>query len=148
LVFSRADAATAAGTFPVTLVVQGACSLQSAATLGFGSQTSISSNLDVSSAIGVVCTSATPYTIGLNAGAGSGATVASRLLTNGSATIPYAIYQDSGRTQVWGVTAGVDTQSGVGTGLVQSYTAYGRVAPVSNPTTGDYTDTVSVTVSY
>jgi spore coat protein U-like protein len=120
----------------------------SAATLAFGSQTAITSNLYANSSIGVTCTNSTPYTVGLSAGAGSGATVSSRLMTNGSATIPYTIYQDSGHSQVWGVTSGVNTQAGTGTGSVQTYTAYGQVSPVSNPVAGSYSDTVSVTITY
>jgi spore coat protein U-like protein len=79
---------------------------------------------------------------------GTGATVASRLLTSGANTIPYTIYRDSNRTQLWGATANVDTQAGTGDGSVQTYTAYGRVAPVANPVVGAYADTVSIVVTY
>jgi spore coat protein U-like protein len=145
---NHANATTATGTFPVSLTITSSCSVQSAANLAFGSQVAITANLDAASSIGVVCTNATPYTLELSAGAGTGATVASRVLTSGSATIPYTIYQDSGRTQVWGVTPTVDAQSATGTGAVQTYTAYGRVAPVSAPVAGVYADTVAVTVAY
>jgi len=143
-----ASATTSTGSFPVTLTIQGVCSLQTASTLAFGTQTAIASNLDMTSSIVVLCTNATPYTVGLSAGTGSGATVATRILTNGSATLPYSIYQDVARSQVWGITTGVDTQSGAGTGSNQTFTAYGRVPPASNLTAGAYTDTVSVTVTY
>jgi spore coat protein U-like protein len=143
-----AEASTTTGSIPVSLTITASCTVQSAANIAFGSQTAITSNLDTSSSIGVVCTNATPYTLGLSAGIGTGATVASRVLTSGSATIPYTIYQDSGRTQVWGVTPTVDTESATGTGAVQTYTAYGRVAPVSAPVAGVYADTVAVTVAY
>lgn len=130
------------------MTVQGACSVVSATDLSFGSQTTIASNIDTSSTIGVQCSNSTPYSIGLSAGGGTGATVATRLLTSGAQTIPYAIFRDSNRTQVWGVTAAVDTQGGTGSGAVQSYTVYGRVAPVANPVAGAYTDTVTITVTY
>jgi spore coat protein U-like protein len=143
-----AEASSASGSLPVSLTIQGACSLQSAANLGFGAQTSVGANLYATSVIGVTCTNSTPYTVGLSAGTGSGATVAARMMMNGSASIPYAIYQDAGHSQVWGVTSGVDTQAGTGTGLIQSFTAYGEVPPVSNPLAGSYSDTISVTVSY
>jgi spore coat protein U-like protein len=143
-----ASASTSTGSFPVTLTIQGVCSLQTASTLAFGAQTAIASNLDSTSSIAVLCTNATPYTVGLSAGSGSGATVATRILTNGAATLPYSIYQDAAHSQVWGFTTGVDTQSGTGTGSNQTFTAYGRVPPASNLTAGAYTDTVSVTVTY
>jgi hypothetical protein len=43
----------------------------------------------------VQCTNGTPYSIGLNAGAGSGATVAVRKMTHGSATIDYSLYRNN-----------------------------------------------------
>ncbi|MDZ4375005.1 MAG: spore coat U domain-containing protein [Phenylobacterium sp.] len=143
-----ASAATANGSFQVNMTVQGACSVVSATSLDFGSHSTIASNVDSSSTIGVQCTNATPYSIGLSAGQGAGATVSSRLLTSGGQTIPYGIYRDAGHTQLWGATPAVDTQGGTGSGAVQSFTIYGRVAPVANPQAGAYTDTVSVTVTY
>jgi spore coat protein U-like protein len=143
-----ARAATATGSFQVTLTVQGSCSVQSATTLAFGTQTAIPSNIDATSAIGVQCSNSTPYTISLSPGAGTGATVTSRLLTAGATTVPYALYRDSNRTMNWGQTTSVDTQGGTGNGSVQTYTVYGRVAPVSNPVAGSYVDTVAITVTY
>ena len=142
------NAATATGSFQISMTIQSTCSVQSISDLAFGSQTSITSNLDAATTIGVVCTNGTPYNIGLSAGTGSGASVTSRLLTSGANTVPYSIYRDSNRTQVWGVTTNVDTQSGTGNGSTQNFTAYGRIAPVSNPTVGVYADTVAVTVTY
>ena len=146
---NNAGAATASGSFQVTLTIQSTCSVQSVADLAFGSQTAVAANLDATTSIGVQCTNATPYTIALSAGGGTGATVSSRLMTNlGGATAAYSIYRDSSRSQVWGVTTSVDTQGGTGNGSVQSYTAYGRVPPIANPSAGAYTDAVSVTVTY
>lgn len=144
-----ASAATATGNFNVTMTIQSTCSVQPISDLAFGTQTAVTSNLDATTSIGVQCTNATPYTIALSAGSGSGATVAARLMTTSSgATAGYSIYRDSSRSQVWGATTSVDTQGGTGNGSVQSYTAYGRVPPISNPTAGAYTDAVAVTVTY
>lgn len=150
LTAGQANAATSTNSsFQVTLNIQGSCSIQSATDMAFGAQTALGSNLDVSSSIGVQCTNSTPYTISLSAGGGTGATIASRILTNaGGGTIGYGIFRDSNRTQVWGSTAAVDTQGGTGNGSVQTYTAYGRVAPVVTPAIGSYSDTVAVTVTY
>ncbi len=148
----QAQAATATGSFPVSLTIQASCTVSSTTTLAFGSTSAITSNVDSSSTLGIQCTNTTPYTIALSAGGGSGATVSTRLLstTVGATTytIPYTIYQDSGRTQLWGVTTGTDTVGSTGTGAVQNFTAFGRVPPVSAPVVGAYTDTVSVTVTY
>jgi spore coat protein U-like protein len=147
LATGQANATTASGSFQVSLTIQATCTVQSTATLAFGTQTAIASALNTTSAIGVVCTNATPYTIGLSAGTGTGATVAARILTSGSNTIPYSIYQDSGHLTVWGVT-GAAAESATGTGAVQTYTAYGQIAPVAAPVAGVYADTVAVTVTY
>jgi spore coat protein U-like protein len=143
-----ANASTATGSFGVSMTIQATCSVQSASDLAFGSQTAITSNLDATGSIVVVCTNSAPYTIGLSAGSGSGASVAARLLTSSATTVPYTIYRDSAHSQVWGVTPNVDTQGGSGTGSAQTYTTYGRIAAVSNPTVGAYADTVSITVTY
>jgi spore coat protein U-like protein len=63
-------------------------------------------------------------------------------------TVTYGLYRDSARSQAWGSTAGVDTVSGTGTGLTQTLTVYGRVAPQTTPTPGTYSDTIIATVTY
>jgi spore coat protein U-like protein len=88
------------------------------------------------------------YNIGLDAGTGSGATVATRKLTSGSNTINYMLYCDSGRSIVWGNTVGTNTVSGTGSGDPQSYTVYGRVPAQTTPAAGTYNDTITVTVTY
>lgn len=65
-----------------------------------------------------------------------------------SATIGYALYRDSGRTQNWGETVGTDTVAGTGDGNVQAITVYGRVPAQATPGVGTYTDSVTVTVTY
>ncbi len=94
------------------------------------------------------CTNTTPYNIGLDAGTGSGATVTTRKLTNGAATINYSLYTTSGRTTVWGNTVGTDTVAATGNGASQSYTIFGRVPAQTTPAPATYSDTITVTVTY
>jgi spore coat protein U-like protein len=94
------------------------------------------------------CTNTTPYNIGLDAGTGTGATVAARKMTNGANTITYSLYSDSGRTTVWGNTVGTNTVSATGNGASQTYTVYGRVPSQTTPAAATYTDTITVTVTY
>jgi spore coat protein U-like protein len=96
----------------------------------------------------VQCTNTTPYNIGLDAGTGTGATVAVRKLSTGGVTVNYTLYSDSGRTTVWGNTVSTDTVAATGNGASQSYTVYGRVPAQTTPAPGTYTDTVTVTVTY
>ncbi|MGY3690165.1 spore coat protein U-like protein [Bradyrhizobium sp. USDA 3240] len=144
-----AHAATATGQFNVTITIQSNCIVQSATDLAFGSQGVLSANVDAQSTISVQCTNTTPYTVGISAGNGAGATVAARLMTGtAAATVTYSVYRDAARSLVWGTTIGTDTLAGTGTGAPQPITVYGRVPPQSTPAAGGYSDTLTVTVTY
>lgn len=142
------DAATTTTTFSVQMTITSACIINSASALNFGSSGVIAANVDQTSTIQVQCTNSTPYNIGLNAGTGTGATVAVRKMTNGADAINYSLYSDAGRTTVWGNTVGTDTVSATGSGAAQSYTVYGRVPAQTTPAAAVYTDTITVTVTY
>ena len=124
------------------------CLINSASALNFGSAGVLTANVDQTSTIAVQCTNTTPYNIGLDAGTGTGATVAVRKLSTGGATVNYTLYSDSGRTTIWGNTVSTDTVAATGNGASQSYTVYGRVPAQTTPAPGTYTDTVTVTVTY
>jgi|SRR5271165_1854374 len=96
----------------------------------------------------VQCTNTTPYNIGLDAGTATGATVTTRKMTNGAATVSYLLYSGSGRTTNWGNTIGTDTVAATGSGTGQSYTVYGRVPAQSTPAPAAYAETITVTVTY
>lgn len=140
--------ATTTSTFQVQMTIQASCTIVSTATLNFGTQGVLIANVDQTSTLQVQCTNTTPYNIGLDAGTGSGATVAVRKMTNGATTINYSLYSDAGRTTVWGNTIGTNTVAATGNGASQSYTVYGRVPPQTTPAPATYTDTITVTVTY
>jgi len=117
-------AATATTTMTVQVSITATCLINSASTLNFGTQGVLAANVDQTSTIQVTCTNTTPYNIGLNAGTGTGATVAVRKMTSGANTVNYTLYSNSGRTTVWGNTVGTDTQAATGNGSAQSYTVY------------------------
>jgi spore coat protein U-like protein len=148
LTTSAAYAATTTSTFTVQATIQAQCIINSASTLDFGTQGVLSGNVDNSSTVAVQCTNTTPYNIGLDAGTGTGATVATRKLTSGGAVINYSLYSDSGRSSVWGNTIGTNTQTGTGNGASQNFTVYGRIPAQTTPAPGTYTDTITVTVTY
>jgi spore coat protein U-like protein len=143
-----AHAATATTTFNVQMTIAASCIINSASTLNFGSSGVIAANVDQTSTLQVQCTNTTPYTISLDPGTGTGATVAARKMTNGANTITYSLYSDAGRTTVWGNTIGTNTVAGTGNGASQPYTVYGRVPPQTTPAAALYTDTITVTVTY
>ncbi len=143
------EAATTTTTFTVQITIVADCIINSASTLNFGgAQGVLAANVDQTSTISVQCTNTTPYNIGLNAGTGTGATVAVRRMTNAGNTINYSLYTDAARSTVWGNTVGTDTVSATGNGAAQSYTVYGRVPPQTTPAPATDTDTLTVTVTY
>jgi spore coat protein U-like protein len=139
---------TTTSTFQVSVTLAATCTINSAAALTFPPSGVLTTNIAQSSTIQVTCTNTTPYTIGLDAGTGSGATVATRKLTSGGATVNYSLYSDTNHTTVWGNTPGTDTVAGTGNGTGQNFTVFGLIPPQTTPAPGTYTDTITVTVSY
>ncbi len=143
-----AIAGTATATFTAQIAIAAACMINSASSLNFGTQGVLAANVDQTSTIQVTCTSTTPYTIGLDAGTGAGATVAMRKLTSGGNTVGYTLYSDAAHATVWGNTPASDTVAAAGSGSAQNFTVYGRVPPQAAPAPGNYSDTITVTVMY
>lgn len=150
LLAGNAHAADAVTTFTVGATVTDGCSV-SASDLAFGNIDPLinaTNATDATTAIAVTCANGTVYDVALDAGTGSGTTTA-RAMTNGAASLNYALYSDASRTANWGNTSGADTVSDTGTGATQTLTVYGRVlsgqqsAPV-----GTYADTITVTITY
>jgi spore coat protein U-like protein len=148
LVGGGAYAATTQTTFGVNVTIQAQCLINSASTMAFGTQGVLIANVNQTSTIVVQCTDTTTYDIGLDAGGGSGATVTTRKLTGGGATINYSLYTDSGHNTVWGNTVSTDTVSATGNGAAQSYTVYGRIPAQTTPAPAAYSDTITITVTY
>ena len=117
---SQGNASTS---FAVTATVPTTCTV-SAGNLNFGTVGILASNVNASSTITANCTNGGPYNIGLNAGTAPGATVTTRQMTNGAATVGYALYSNAGMTTNWGNTVGTDTVGGTGTSNNQSYTVW------------------------
>lgn len=141
-------AATDTTTFTVTATVISTCDV-SATDLSFGNYDPVSvTDLDATNTVTVNCTDGTAYDIGLNAGIGAGATVATRKLTNGGNTLDYTLYQDAPRTTVWGDTVGVDTVDDTAGAVSSDHTIYGRIDNGQNVPAGLYSDTITVTVTY
>jgi spore coat protein U-like protein len=141
-----AVAATATTTMAVTATVDATCQI-SATPLAFGSYTG--AQTDATSTLTVTCSNTTPYNVGLDAGLATGATVTSRAMTGpASATLAYALFQETTRTTNWGNTVGTDTVTGTGNGSAQGLTVYGRVAAGQFVTPGAYSDTITATVTY
>lgn len=152
LAAGAAQGATSSGTFPVNATVISSCNV-SGTLLNFGAALdplAAAVPVDASSTLTVTCTNTTPYTVALDAGTHAGSSsFAGRSMKNGSYSMGYQLYVNSGRSTVWGDgTGGSSTASGVGTGSAQSITVYGRVPSLTGAVPGTYTDTITVTVTY
>ena len=133
--------------FTVTATIAPNCGV-SASSLNFGSAGVLSLNIDASTTLAVTCSATTPYTVALNGGLSGAVDPQQRKMQKGSEAVVYGLYHDAVRTQPWGESVGLNTISGVGTGLSQNYIVYGRVAPQPTPSPGTYTDTIVATVIY
>lgn len=148
-------------TFNVRISITKACTITAAAAtdVDFGTVSSTATgNTDAAGSVTAQCTALTPYTIALNAGVNPGTAndVTTRRMRNTDTTVttnnlvPYQLYQDSARTQVWGSTAGNNVVSGSGNGANQTFQVFGRVAnpSLANAAAGSYQDTVTATITY
>lgn len=146
---------SATGGFPFTVTanVLPQCSTYITTDMDFGNNAgAITGNIDRLSTIGLTCINRTAYNIGLNNGQHVLGTTTRRMqhLTNPAYFIAYELYRDSGRSQRWGNTIGVDTVTGTGNGTAQTVTVYGRAPPTSGalPAEGSYKDVITVTITY
>lgn len=150
LAASPAFAGTSSSNLGVNATVTSNCTV-STNSVEFGSiDTVTGGNVDATGGITVACTNGTPWTAAASAGAGTGATAASRKMVSGSNLLDYTLFTDSSRTSVWGDGSGTTATIGnTGTGTAQTVTIYGRVtAGQTSAPAGSYADTVSVTVTY
>src|ERR1700719_2613642 len=137
-----AFAGTATTTLGVSLTINAGCNVSSSP-VAFPAQTVLASAVNQSGSISVTCTNTTPYNVGLDKGAGTGASVTNRLMTGPSSdTVAYGLYQDSGHATNWGNTIGTDTVTGTGNGNAQTLNVYGHIAAQTTPQPGAYADTV------
>ena len=149
LLAQSANAATSTSSFQAKVTIAAQCLINSASILDFGSNGVIAANLDLTSTISVTCTNLASYNIGLDKGL-NGASVTTRKMKNtGNAeTINYSLFSNAGRTTNWGVTIGTDTLGATGNGAAQLFTVYGRVPAQTTPSPGNYSDTITLTVTY
>lgn len=136
-------------TFEVTATVADSCTVE-ADDLVFGAYDPFAGTaLDEEGEVRVHCTKGTDYDIGLDEG--ENPDVEQRRMsheTEGEEFLDYELYSDPGRESRWGDTSGTDTVSDTGTGSVQAHPVYGRIPAEQNVEAGNYSDTISVTVSF
>ena len=144
------SALTSTTTFPfsVTANVTNNCTI-AANTMNFSPAGLLAAPTLSTSNINVTCTNNNAYRIALNGG--STGNVAARRLTRsgGTETIAYSLFTTDARTTIWGDgTAGTAMLTGLGTGLAQTLTVYGRVPAQTTPRPGTYNDTITATITF
>ena len=151
-VAGTAGAAVATTTFGVSATVLKTCSV-AANPLGFGNYTPSAGALAANTTVNVKCTKTTPFTVTLNGGSTTGGTISQRLMTNGSDTLQYNLYTSAAFSTLFGDgTTGVGvTGTGAGLATAVAVTVYGSLpdnATNQAVSTGAYSDTINVTVTY
>lgn len=109
----------------------------------------IATGAAAAASLSVTCTENAPYAITLGPGLGPNVSDPQfRRMSNGTQTLAYGLYQDSGGSRPWGWTSGQDDLSATGTGLSQAFTVHGLLHGGQEAIIGGYTDSVVVTVHY
>jgi spore coat protein U-like protein len=152
---SSTDAATATSNLSVTASVTANCTIATAP-VAFGAYDPVSANataaLNGTGTVSVTCTNGASTTVTLGqgsnpAGGSTAAAPARRLKDGGTDLLTYSLYSDTGRTTVWGDTAGTGLAH-TGTGTLTALTVYGAVDPGQNVPAGSYSDTVVATITF
>ncbi|MBS7320829.1 MAG: spore coat protein U domain-containing protein [Myroides sp.] len=153
-----ANAENTTGTLTVKATVAKGCSVNTDASgtvanavLDFGTITSLTANVDgdttttSGTSIKVLCNNGTAYTVAFGAGSNSQGGVR-RMAGGSSEFIPYDLYLATTRTAALAVDG---TTAFTGNGTPQTLDVYGRIPAGSVlPTAGNYTDVVTLTVTY
>lgn len=149
------------GTLTVAAVISDGCQVDNVnvgggsndyGLLDFGTLSSLASFNDAigggSGGVGfqITCTNGLSYSIGLNTGLNDSA--GQRRMSNGSDFIVYDLYRDASRSQPWGAVGSGNELTSTGTGVQQAHIVFGRIPPSATPPSGNYSDTVQVTISW
>lgn len=144
-----AFAATDSDTMEITATVVNNC-VVTASPMAFGTLAGLgTTNIDTSATVSLACTPDAAYDVSMDVGLN--ASGSQRRLVNGADAaqlIPYSLYTDAARTTAWGSAVG-STVAGTAVGGAATLTAYGRIpSTAAAVTAGNYSDTVTVTVTF
>lgn len=103
---------------------------------------------DTSSTVTVTCDISAPFTLTMNAGTTAGATISNRRLAYNTQILNYNIFTDASRTTTWGDGVTGASVSGTGVPGGTAVIAYASLNARQNVTAGNYSDNVTVTVTY
>ncbi len=135
----RAD--TVSGGFAVTATSSGGCTFGTVSDLNFGSYNPLSGNdTTASTNMTFTCVKGQAYSLYITMNDGS----SERLLKSDEETLPFELYSDDARTQIFPSQA--NKLAGTGTGTVTTQGIYGRISAGQN-VTKDKTFTTNMTAN-
>ncbi len=139
-------ALTTTASIGVSASVGAACSVTTS-TLAFLTVATGSTATNANATVNVTCTTGATYDVGLDYGVNAIST--QRYLKGvGANTLQYNLSALSAGGTNWGNNHEVDTIQGTGSGGAQPLTVYGQIPGSQTLTADQYTDTVTVTVTY
>lgn len=147
-----AEAGTVAGNLDVQAEVQATCTFVTSTALNFGPYSPTGGDLDNTGTITVNCTNGATVLVAMGQGnnplTGSTDAAPLRSMNGGTGTpLAYDLYQDAGRTLVWGNDTSSDMHV-TGTGADQQLTVYGRIPGGQAVLAGTYSDAVQATITF
>ena len=138
----------ASGNFTVQATIAGSCTAVTPQSLfDFGLRPNgTSADFDSTMTVDVTCTASLPYNLAVSKGQGNDDVF--RTMKNGTNSLTYYLFTDSGRLNNLSSPTGGSSNwiGGVGTGSSQTLTIYGRIPTQPTPVAGVYTDTLQATV--
>ncbi|MDC1329329.1 spore coat U domain-containing protein [Pseudomonadales bacterium] len=146
-------AATATGTMAVSTSVLMSCTISAAAMTFASYDPTASADNDATATITSTCTTggAAVITMGQGNASQSGSTDASPLRamynSDDDEELLYQVYSDSAGGTVWGNTAGTG-KAITADGTAQAFTAHGRIPKNQTVASGNFNDSVAVTLTY
>ena len=150
---SYADTDTAS--MAVSTAVSMSCTIAAGAMTFASYDPTDAADNDATATITSTCTAGGAAVITMNQGgraqSGSSDAIPLRAMWNGSEGTPedllYHVYSDSAGGTVWGNTSG-SGKSITADGTAQAFTAYGRIPKNQTVSSGSFSDTVQVTLTY
>ncbi|WP_116135440.1 spore coat U domain-containing protein [Trinickia diaoshuihuensis] len=141
-------AATDRFPFDVSAIVVNDCNI-TATGVGFGAVSVTTAHLRSTGTITARCTNGDAWRIALSAGAGGNVSARRMQRSGGGGEVAYQLYLDSSHATVWGDGAkGTSTGTGTGSGYATVLTVYGDVPAQTTPAPGNYSDTITATISF
>lgn len=146
LLASPAAAGSTTAQFDVTLTIQAGCEVTGPNDLDFGTHSFIDTAITATTTFSIRCSSGTTGIIALDGGSGSSPLISRRTMENGAEDVEYNLY--TAENSLWGDGTTGSTVTHSGTGSATTLTIYGQVPAQTAPTTGVYSDTITMTVTF